>query len=500
MSSSMRCPGCGFLNWSTAESCKRCQIPFVAAVPDGAAYPAESYAPPADQAFAAPPAAPPESYATSQAPPGWGGGYSGGAQTSGGYATGGYSGGGYASAGQSGAGYASGGYSSGGYSNVGGYSSRGYSGGGYSSGGGYAGGGYSSGGGGGYSGGGYGYGTGGQSGSFPYALDVPPSKGTAIASLVLGAMSLPLLMLCGAGALTGIAGMITGFVALSKAKKQPQLYAGRGMALGGVITSAAAVLLCAIIIPAIAIPNLLASRRAANEGSAMSAMRTIHGAEMTYAATTGRGRYGTLQELAQASLIDSSLASGQKTGYRFRITVTDSDFSATAVPESYGSTGNRSFYVSSSGVLRAANKHGLEAGESDEAFDPTRGQYGSGSSSSSEPYPPTPVNFEPPSEASAISSLRTLHSAEVTYQATSGNGSFGTLEQLRAAGLIDDHLGAGSKGGYDFRLGAHGSRFEVVAVPMTNDARSFYISQDGVIRAPTSTGGEAGAFDPPIDR
>jgi hypothetical protein len=88
-------------------------------------------------------------------------------------------------------------------------------------------------------------------------------------------MSLPLLMLCGAGAITGIAGLITGFVALSKAKKQPQLYAGGGMALAGTITSGIAVLLCAIIIPAIAIPNLLASRRAANEVAALKSLNII---------------------------------------------------------------------------------------------------------------------------------------------------------------------------------------------------------------------------------
>ncbi|HNU07997.1 MAG TPA: prepilin-type N-terminal cleavage/methylation domain-containing protein, partial [Pyrinomonadaceae bacterium] len=43
------------------------------------------------------------------------------------------------------------------------------------------------------------------------------------------------------------------------------------------------------IIAAIAIPNLLAARRAANEGSAVSSMRTVHGAEMTYQSTTGAG-------------------------------------------------------------------------------------------------------------------------------------------------------------------------------------------------------------------
>src|SRR5215217_6510669 len=47
------------------------------------------------------------------------------------------------------------------------------------------------------------------------------------------------------------------------------------------------------IIAAIAIPNLLASRRAANEGSAQSSLRTIHSAQATYQATAGNGAFAT---------------------------------------------------------------------------------------------------------------------------------------------------------------------------------------------------------------
>src|SRR5207253_5597395 len=73
------------------------------------------------------------------------------------------------------------------------------------------------------------------------------------------------------------------------------------------------------IIAAIAIPNLLASRRAANEGSAISACRTLHGAQAAYASTYGGGDYagaigaGTTQaltDLGAQNLIDSVLASG----------------------------------------------------------------------------------------------------------------------------------------------------------------------------------------------
>ncbi|HEX3101957.1 MAG TPA: prepilin-type N-terminal cleavage/methylation domain-containing protein, partial [Pyrinomonadaceae bacterium] len=78
------------------------------------------------------------------------------------------------------------------------------------------------------------------------------------------------------------------------------------------------------IIAAIAIPNLLAARRSANEGTAVSAMRTLHGAQMTYASTYGQGNYagdigaGTGVALTQMSgnvgLIDNVLGSGTKSG------------------------------------------------------------------------------------------------------------------------------------------------------------------------------------------
>jgi type IV pilus assembly protein PilA len=72
------------------------------------------------------------------------------------------------------------------------------------------------------------------------------------------------------------------------------------------------------IIAAIAIPNLLASRRAANEGSAQSSLRTLHSSQATYQSTTGNGAYATtLTALNTAGLIDTVLSSGTKSGYDF---------------------------------------------------------------------------------------------------------------------------------------------------------------------------------------
>ena len=116
------------------------------------------------------------------------------------------------------------------------------------------------------------------------------------------------------------------------------------------------------IIAAIAIPNLLASRRAANEGSAISSLRTLHGAQITYASTTGSGNYGTLANLGTANLIDSVLSAtpSRKSGYTFTMDKTDASsgtsavFAAKATPVTSGSvtaTGTRDFGIGTPGVL-----------------------------------------------------------------------------------------------------------------------------------------------------
>ena len=127
------------------------------------------------------------------------------------------------------------------------------------------------------------------------------------------------------------------------------------------------------IIAAIAIPNLLASRRAANEGSAQSSLRTIHSAEGTYQATVGAGNYGTLGAvgctadgsltLCGQALVDTLLGAGSKSGYTFNVTPTalvvganpsPATFFATAVPQvtaGVGQTGTRRFGIVTDGTM-----------------------------------------------------------------------------------------------------------------------------------------------------
>lgn len=111
------------------------------------------------------------------------------------------------------------------------------------------------------------------------------------------------------------------------------------------------------IIAAIAIPNLLASRRAANEGSAQQSLRTIGSAEATYQATAGNGSYGTMAQLTGQNLIDGVLGLGTKSGYGFVITGPNTtSFTVGAAPTSTNSvtgTGTRMFCLDQSGVLKA---------------------------------------------------------------------------------------------------------------------------------------------------
>ena len=107
------------------------------------------------------------------------------------------------------------------------------------------------------------------------------------------------------------------------------------------------------IIAAIAVPNLLQSKAAANEASAISAIRNIVTSHITYSATVGSGQYATnLAVLETAKLIDSVLGSGTKDGYAFTSTGAANTFTVNAAPVTAGTTGTRYFFSDESGVIR----------------------------------------------------------------------------------------------------------------------------------------------------
>ena len=109
------------------------------------------------------------------------------------------------------------------------------------------------------------------------------------------------------------------------------------------------------IIAAIAVPNLLQSKAAANEASSISSIRNIVTSQITYSATTGAGSYAaTLAILSSQKLVDSVLGAGTKDGYNFTVSGGANTFVVNANPVTPGSTGNRYFFSDESGVIRFA--------------------------------------------------------------------------------------------------------------------------------------------------
>lgn len=122
-----------------------------------------------------------------------------------------------------------------------------------------------------------------------------------------------------------------------------------------------------LIIAGIAIPNLLRSRIAANQASAVGSLKLFNTAEITYSVTFNAGYASALNYLGPVSgtptstaagLVDSVLISGTKSGYTFSYTPstdgngrTDTYF-LNADPLTPGTTGTVHYYSDQSGVIR----------------------------------------------------------------------------------------------------------------------------------------------------
>jgi len=136
-----------------------------------------------------------------------------------------------------------------------------------------------------------------------------------------------------------------------------------------------------LIIAAIAIPNLLRSKMAANEASAVGSLRTMNTAAVTYSSTWGNGYPPTQASMGgvppaaatcnAAQVVDSVLAGAgaaiTKSGYTITYTVGNlnaaaavgcaaaggNTYTITAIPITVGTTGQRAFFTDQSGVIRA---------------------------------------------------------------------------------------------------------------------------------------------------
>ena len=157
--------------------------------------------------------------------------------------------------------------------------------------------------------------------------------------------------------------IILGHLSLSEIKKSAGRLTGEGLATAGLILGyiGVAAVPIILILAAIAIPNLLRARMAANESSAVAAVRTISTAQMAYSESHPETGYAcSLSALGEAQMIDGVLAGGQKSGYRFEIKECEAEtqggpnkkYQVVAYPITANQTGDRAFCSDESAVIK----------------------------------------------------------------------------------------------------------------------------------------------------
>jgi type IV pilus assembly protein PilA len=134
-----------------------------------------------------------------------------------------------------------------------------------------------------------------------------------------------------------------------------------------------------MVILVIALPGLLHTTMARNQGTALSSLRTANAAEFTYKLTYTSGYSSSLAQLgppasgspspAAAGLVDSALASGKKGGYSFTYTAgppvagTIQHYTLTANPITPGATGQTFFFTDESNKIHVNSSHPASASD-----------------------------------------------------------------------------------------------------------------------------------------
>ena len=186
----------------------------------------------------------------------------------------------------------------------------------------------------------------------PPAVGPAETSGKAIASLICG-----LFFFFFPASLVAV---IFGHLSLSEIRRSAGRLKGDGLAIAGLVLGYAGLAVFPIlIIAAIAIPNLLRARMAANESSAVASVRTLNVAEVVYSqAHHEAGFTCSLSDLDQ--LIDRELAGGRKYGYVFELTGCAAESSGSAnvkyrvaaYPMTVNQTGMRAFCSDESAVIK----------------------------------------------------------------------------------------------------------------------------------------------------
>jgi len=105
------------------------------------------------------------------------------------------------------------------------------------------------------------------------------------------------------------------------------------------------------IIAAIAIPSLLNARKAGNEASAISSLRTLTTVNEQYR-TRFQTFAGSLANLSATNYIDGVLGAGSKSGFGFSYSAGSTTWFTTASPDVLGTDGDRYFFVDQTGIIR----------------------------------------------------------------------------------------------------------------------------------------------------
>lgn len=174
----------------------------------------------------------------------------------------------------------------------------------------------------------------------------PETSGKAIASLICGLLSFIFP--------AAIAAIILGHISRSEIRKSSGRLTGSGIALTGLVFGYIGVSFVPIlIIAAIAIPNLLRARIAANESSAVSAIRTINAAEISYGTNHPEIGYTcSLEDLKSAGL-PGEIATGERHGFEFHLDAcTPQGYVVIAVPRTVNTTGTRAFCSRQDAIVR----------------------------------------------------------------------------------------------------------------------------------------------------
>ena len=177
------------------------------------------------------------------------------------------------------------------------------------------------------------------------------TSGKAIASLVSG-----ILFFIFPAAIVAV---VLGHISLSEINRSMGRVRGKGMALAGLILGYIGIAFIPLIIAAIAIPNLLRAKVAANEASAVGTLRVYNTAMVTYANGCPKtGFPARLENLGpgggceHAGILTGTLAGPQatKSGYTFHYEVTQRNdagqawtYTLNADPVTQGTTGVRHF-------------------------------------------------------------------------------------------------------------------------------------------------------------